>query len=140
MTADQKLNRVRTGWAEFKRLTDKIEELEALAEKVTPTLSDMPKGGFHSKDDTWAMLADYRDACKEQLHMYLKDCEELEKELNCIKSDAIRTTMKCRYVNKMTIEDIASTTCYNYRTIQKHLAKGRKIYCEVYDDKEPLAS
>lgn len=135
MNAEERLNRVRNGWQEFHRLSEKVEELEALATRVTPVLSDMPKGKSPKpKDDVWAMLADYKDQCEAEIRWYLKASQELEKELSIIYSPNIRTAMKYRYIDCLKVEDIADTMGYEIRSVRRFLAKGREIYLKEYKD------
>lgn len=134
MTAEERLNRVRNGRAEYLRLIDRVNELEAIAEKTTATLTGMPRGGDHQADDTWAALIDYRDRLTHSLKQYMKDCEELEEELNCILSPSIRTAMLFRYINGSTVEEIAEQMNYSVRQVYNLLGTGRRIYARCYDD------
>lgn len=137
MNVERRLNRVRWGWQEFNRLSLKVEELESLAQKITPTLSDMPKGNSpHPKDDTWATLIDYRTMCEEVIRQYLKDCKDLEEEMECIRSERIRTCMKLYYIDRYSQCRIADIMNYTERAIRSFLSKGRKIYYETYKDQE----
>lgn len=137
MTAEERLNRVRNSWREYKRLSEKLEELEAIATRITPVLSDMPKGNsFRPKDDTWAELADYRDKCDEEIRWYLKASKQLEEELKCITNQNIRTAMAYRYIDCYKLEDIAATMSYEVRQVKRYLSKGKEIYIKEYQDEQ----
>lgn len=132
-----KLNRVRDGKKEYERLIFRIEELKSVAEKITPVLSDMPKGGNKAKDDTWALLIDYKTRLGERLEQYVKDCEALDMEIDvCITSQRIRTAMKYRFINCLRVMDIAERMNYDTRTITRLLKTGRNLYEEHFSDKE----
>ena len=130
----RRLNRVRDGYFEYKRMLNRVQELEAIATKITPVLSDMPKGGSGNQDDKWARLADYKAKVQDKLNQYLLDCEELEEELDCIRSPRIRAAMKSKYIDVMQTDDIARLIETDERYVYKLLARGRKIYEETYKD------
>lgn len=133
MTPMDRLNRVRTSYAEAQRLLLKVEELEALATKITPVLSPTPKGDSGGyKDDSWARLIDYKMSCEELISEYIKSSMELDTELDCIRNRNIRTAMKYYYIDRKKQEAIADLMGYSDREIRYYLQKGRKIYCEVY--------
>ena len=129
---NERLNRVRNARFEYVRLLQKVEELETIATRTVPVLSQTPesRGSLRLQDDTWAKLADYKESCKEALNKYLTDCKELEKELECIKSPRIRTAMRYRYIDSFRITDIATAMGYEQRQIRRFLRTGEKIYSE----------
>jgi len=131
-----KLNRVRDGWYEYQRMNERVERLEALAEKTTVSLSGMPRGGSDGSTagDVWAMLIDCRDECARSIKQYLKDCKDLEQELLCIKSPRIRTAMMYRYIDCLDIEQIAERMECEERTVYYHIKKGRRIYEQTYEN------
>ena len=135
MTGSEKLNRVRVMRPEAERLSNKVEELENLATKMSQILSATPKGkGGSYKDDAWAAFIDYKSQCQAQLTDYLNACAELTEELECIKSTKIKTAMLYRYVDCLKIEQIAERMHYDIRNVYILLRKGKKIYCKVYGD------
>ena len=134
MDAYERLNRVRAGKTAYERLLSKVEYLTALSERVTPILSGMPKASAKpgQTDDTWAILADYKRECEEQLRMYVTACRELEQELSCIKSVRVRTAMYYRYVDLYPIPSIAEAMSMNERNVYKLLKRGRILYERYY--------
>lgn len=135
MTAEERLNRVRNGRAEYLRLIDRVSELEAIAEKTTTALTGMPKGSGRHTDDSWAALIDYRDSLSHSLREYIRDCEDLTQELmGCLDSPAIKTAMLYRYVNGSTVEQIADRMNYSVRQVYNLLSAGKQIYVRCYDD------
>ena len=133
MNPMERLNRVRTSYAEASRLLLKVEELENLATKITPVLSQTPKGSSGGyKDDSWATLIDYKMTCEEVISEYIKSSMELDEELDCIRNRNIRTAMKYYYIDRKKQETIAELMGYSDREIRYYLQKGRQIYCEVY--------
>lgn len=133
MNAIERLNRVRNGSFKYKRLLLKVEELETLATRTVPVLSQTPEAhsGINLRDDTWARLLDYKEECKAALNDYLKDCQELEAEIeSCIKSSRIKAAMLCRYVDIKSIRDTGRCIGYEERQVRRLLRTGEKIYCE----------
>lgn len=128
------INRVIDGRAEYDRMLLKVEELKTMAEKMTPVLSDMPKGGNHTLEDTWIKLADYKSELQFKMSAYIQDCMELENELECIRNDNIRTAMKYKYIDGLTIEKIADIMIYDTRQIDRYLHTGRSIYERFYNN------
>ncbi len=136
MTAYESLNRVRRDKVLFERLENRVAYLEALAERMTPVLSGLPKAvARHGQtDDTWAALADYKKELDIALHQYIIDCSVLEQELNCIKSTRVRAAMLYRYVDLYTVSRIADRMSMNERSVYKLLKRGRIIYEKHYEE------
>lgn len=137
MTPNEYLNRVKQGRLEYQRLLRKIAELEAIAEKVTPILSDMPKSPaeYGQTDQPWATLADYRTICVEKIKQFTEDSMTLEAELAVIRNANIKIAMAYRYIDAMTYEQIADRMHYTDRYIRRLLKEGRKIYFSAYANK-----
>lgn len=130
---ETRLDRVLAGAAENKRLQQKVEELQALAEKTTASLSEMPKGkGGKGKDELWNQLIDLKEKYELQLKIAELEKLDLETELDCIRNSDIRTAMKLFYVDGAQITTIAATMVYSPRTIDRYLQKGREIYERYY--------
>lgn len=121
---------------EYERLLAKVEELETLATKMTSNLTGLPKSANTKRndDDAWAALIDYKASCEAQLLDYLNACRALEKELDSIRSDKIRTAMKYRFIDCKRIDQIAVAMRYDKRWVQRLLEKGERIYKEMYGD------
>ena len=133
--AEARLRQVRDCKAEYDRQSQTLEELETLAESITSHLSDMPKahGSDHRQDDIWARLADQRSRVEEDLEYYLSLRHELEMEiLDLIRKPSIRTAMLYRYINCMSIEEIARMMRYEERNIFYLLRVGKDIYVNWY--------
>lgn len=127
------LDRVIKGRAEYNRLCRKVEELISLSEKTTTSLTKAPvSGSGGDKDSLWAQLADYKSQCEFQLLSYIRDCAELERELECIRDAGIRTAMKYKYIDAKTIHAIADEMGYSERHIDRLIQKGKSIYLGYY--------
>lgn len=128
-----RLERVREGWHESRRLMERIETLEALAEKVTPNITGMPKASSLYKDDVWARLIDARLECEASIKGYLEDYRTLETELNTIEKLNIREVLKYRYLNCLTVEKTAELMGIETRSVYRLLKQGKKIYRDMYE-------
>lgn len=133
-----KLDRVRNGRKEYERLLRKVEELEALAERTTTVITGTPRSGSGIPvDDSWAKLIDYKNKCLARMSAYLEDCENLEAEIeSCIKKPHIRAALKARYVDCLKVSEVARLIGYEPRNTYLLLAKGRRIYEGVYENKK----
>lgn len=130
------LYRVINGKKDFLRMKNKLTELEAIATKVTPVLSDMPKGGSpNPKDDAWAKFVDYKEKVQGQMERYLQDCIDLETELEAIVNGDVRVCLKYRYIDDLSIGEIATKTGYSSRNVDRLLSKGRLMYEKFYNCK-----
>lgn len=126
---EKKITRVLELRAEYKRLLGKVEELEALCERSTSSITGMPRSaGISLRDDTWAELMDYKASCSDRLNDYVMTWLELDGELDRIKNPNIRTAMKYKYLDGETISVIAEKMSYTTRSIDRFLRVGRRIY------------
>lgn len=132
---EDRLSRVINGKREYERIKLKVEELESVAERITLSLSPLPRGGGAKLvDDNWAKLVDYKNKCAWLLVMYEAEAKELEEELECIRNTNIRTAMKYRYIDDLTVDTIAERMSYSTRTIDRFLNTGRRIYYATYPE------
>ena len=129
-----RLNLVRDCKAEYERQLETLEELETIAESITPHLSKVPPSGSHRpKDDAWARLADQRSVVQEDLSYYLRVREELETELmTLIRKPSIRTAMLYRFINCLSIDEIAEKMKYDPRNVYYLIRSGKNIYLDWY--------
>ena len=137
MTALERLNWVRCKHFEYKRLLTKVEELETLATRTVPSPSLTPEvhSGTKTREDTWTLLMDYKAKCDGKLAEYLLGCRRLEDEIDaCIKSERIRTAMKGKFVDCLTVPQIAAAMNYQERQVFRFLRTGENLYSERYKD------
>lgn len=127
----ENITRVLDCRAEYERLLYTVAELEVLCQRVTTSLTGMPKGGSSLTDDTWAKLIDYKKKCEDRLNQYYQMKMELEQELDGVRNADIRTALKYKYVDGLTIEAIALRMHYSTRTIDRYLRTGRRIYAKL---------
>lgn len=110
-----------------------IERTRALAEKATPTLSKTPKGGSgERKDALWIRLADLEREYERQQKICEQYREELRDELGCIQDAETRTAASLKYVERQSLEEIASLLGYDKRTVYRRLGEARSIYEKHY--------
>ena len=131
------LNRVRRSKIAYEQLLIKVEQLETLATHITANLTGMPKAEGKSPDEIWAMLADYKNQCIGAVYQYLRDCKELDAEIDSLPYDPntefqIRAVMKCRYLDGMTGADISEKLHYSERYVRELISRGRTLYNEKY--------
>lgn len=130
----KRLERVIDFKPEYIRLTHRVEELESLAEYVAKTFSLAPaRGGNTKKDDTYVKVIEYKEKQENRIRDYLRDCEELEEEIDELLEDPVtRAIMKARYLEGKKAETIAEENYYDVRTIYRILKKCRTLYEQTF--------
>lgn len=97
-----------------------MEEWRLRAEKITKTISDMPRGGKALNiDDIIAemdeILRDVKQKVKESKLIQL----EIEIAIEELEDPVLERLMKCRYINQMTWKQIAIVMGYEERQIYR---------------------
>jgi len=102
-----------------KEIDRKINEIEAWKSKlyrVTPVLSDMPKGSGHAGNDKMLIgiisVIELQERLKTKLADLIKTRDEVEACINNVDNDLLREILKCRYMDGYTWEEIAVNNHY----------------------------
>jgi DNA-directed RNA polymerase specialized sigma24 family protein len=105
---------------QVKSKLDEIERLRSLETKITPTLSDMPKGGSSNKIE---IVTERIDEIERQMSDELKNLvdtrAEIEAAIQAIPETHYRELLERRYIYGERWEQIAVDMNYNYRTVFK---------------------
>ena len=101
---------------EVDRLSDERAQVLARAQKITPTLSDMPKSqsGANRLELAVEDIVENADKLAEKIREMLHAKEEIEQVIDSLEDDTLREIMKYRYINMMTWEQIAFKMHYSY--------------------------
>lgn len=104
---------------EVDRLSDERAQVLARAQKITPTLSDMPKSqsGANRLELAVEDIVENADKLAEKIREMLRTKEEIEQVIDSLEDDTLRRLMKYRYINGMTWELIAVKMNYTYQWV-----------------------
>ena len=106
----------------FEQISDSMLEVWSYATKITPLLSDMPKGGNGSGNkiecaiERIDSLAD--DLQKESIKM-METMEQVESAIQTVPDETLRLLLKLRYINGYKFEDVAKKMHYSYRNVTR---------------------
>lgn len=133
MTSQEKkkyLLRYRYFVQEVERLSDERAQVLARAQKITPTLSDMPKSqsGANRFELAVERIVENADKLEEKIKEMVQAKEEIEQVIDSLEDDTLRQLMKYRYINGMTLDKISFKIHYSYiHTCRLHRIALNKI-------------
>jgi len=104
---------------EVERLQNEKERLSSIRDKITPTYSDMPKGGTSDKTDTTAAIIDLDLEIDYQIKKWTELGQEIKAVIDTVEDCNLRLLLKYRYINGMTFEQIAVAMNYSWRQIHR---------------------
>lgn len=143
MRLEDFLESVQEARLEERRMSERIEELESRARKITPAYAQNAGGGGESggPQSLWALLADERS----QLELrHRRACEReiaVERFIQLIPGPNQRMVLRLRYLDGKRLEDAAGVMHYSYdwtrRTSAGAMKAARKLWRERYGDFAP---
>lgn len=116
---------------EVDRLSDERAQVLARAQKITPTLSDMPKSqsGANRLELAVEDIVENTDKLAEKIREMLHAKEEIEQVIDSLEDDTLREIMKYRYINMMTWNKVCYTLYHDKDDfIDKFDSYLRKLY------------
>ena len=128
MTNEDKKKKLKAYIFAGEKISDLIEEIEVLkakALKVTPTLSDMPKGSGTS--DKSGVIDIYLDMIHElecEARTLSDTKREVEHLISTIDDWAVERIMRLRYIDNLRWEDICCRVNYSWRQVHYLHADG----------------
>lgn len=93
------------------------ERVKSLCEKVTTTITGMPKGGGVSHEDMLLRLSELSKRIDEEVDAYVDKRGEIEAAINTVMDPVLQNVLRYRYINCMTFEQIAVKMSYSYMHI-----------------------
>ena len=105
------------------RINNKLEELDqlyALATKVTPTLSQDKGSGFNVSDkvgNVTAKIVDMKDEINNDIDRYLNLKRDIITKLDQLNDERYYTLLHMRYVHRKKFDVIANEMGYDYQSI-----------------------
>lgn len=106
----QKINR------RINRKCEEVSQLRELATKITPTLSDMPKGNQTSDKVSEAVskIADLEKEIDAEVDALVAIRNQIQAAIEAIQDDTLKTLLEYRYIDGLTWEKIAVKMNYSY--------------------------
>lgn len=117
---DLKKYRETEEWIEGRMET--IERLRTQAEKITSTLSDMPRGTPKIQDrmaEYTSEMIDYVEELAAKIIEHQRDQQRILQQIENMKNPLYRNILEAKYIRGLTLEDIASQKNYNYDHIRR---------------------
>lgn len=111
---------------QYRRLNDdinyKLEECEkwrALAEKITPTISDIPKGqsGGNRTENAIEHIIKLEQEINTQIDRLINVREQIENIIHTVPDYPLQMLLKYRYIAGYTWEEIAVKMNYSYQWV-----------------------
>lgn len=101
----------------FDRISDAMLEVRAYATKITPLLSDMPKGGNGSGNKierAIERLDSLAGDLEEQAVRMREAMKQVQSAIQTVPDETLRLLLELRYINGYTWEQIAVKMNYSY--------------------------
>lgn len=138
MTSQEKiefLGRYKTISRRIDRLLDERAEWLARATKITPTLSDMPKGGEQPNKIQLAVekMAEIENEVNAEIDSAQKTKMEIMAAIKTVGNENLRNVLELRYISGKKWEQIAVEMNYDYRYVLK--LHGRALQIVKVDTK-----
>ena len=119
MTAKEYLRQARRLKIAINGKTERMEQLRAIAESVTPTLSDMPKGTPNPQKMAHVVeaIADFSHEIAQDTIPLIDMQRKIQATINKIKRQDYRTVLELYYLNGYRWDDVARKMNYSERQI-----------------------
>lgn len=128
MTNDDKKKKLKSYTHANEKISDLIDEIELLrskALKVTPTLSDMPKGsGTSDKSGVIDKYLDMVGDLEHEIKRLYNVKREVEHLISTIDDWTVERIMRLRYIDNLRWEDICCRVNYSWRQVHYLHADG----------------
>lgn len=83
------------------------DKLRALAEKCTPSITDMPRGGAGGREDIYIRLAELDGEIGAEIKRCVDARREVEAAIDTVGDTTLRALLRHRYLDGMTWEQVA---------------------------------
>ena len=104
----------------FDRISDTMLEVMSYATKITPLLSDMPKGGNGSGNKierAIERLDSLADDLEEQAVRMREAMKQVQSAIQTVPDETLQLLLELRYINGYTWEQIAVEMDYSYQWV-----------------------
>ena len=104
---------------EIDRKLEECQKWHDKAEKITPTISDMPKSnsGSNKIESAVERIIDLENELNEKIDCLVALRRNIESDISSVEDDTLRTLLEYRYIDGMTWEEVAVKMNFNYRWV-----------------------
>ncbi len=95
------------------------EQLRALCEKVTTTITGMPPSGRNSREDAYVRMIEMGHKINDEIDRYVDMRKEIEAAINTVDDITLQTLLRYRYLNGLTWERVAVEMEKTWRWIHR---------------------
>lgn len=139
MTSREAKRRLEAAYWLTRRIESKLvqrDTMRNLAEKVTPVLSDMPKGGMPSSrvEEMAVKIADIEALIDEDINQLLNTQEELYQQINALPDPEAVTILEMRYLGHNTWEEIAERIHTSLRNVHNMHGRALQLFAEMHSN------
>ena len=136
------LYRMRMLMRQIPRRLWQIEQEKAKATKITTVLTGMPRGGKQNNqvEDGAIKLAELREAYEEAMNELHYMQVELVPLIDSLEDARLSATMRLRYINGYSQNEIADAIYVADRSVRRYLMLAERELCKRYPDKIVLSS
>ena len=113
------LSRYRSICRRIRNKLDNIERLHSIETKITPTLSDMPKGGGQENkiESATESIIEIQSQIADEIRQLTFTRSEIENAIRAVPDENYRELLELRYIDGLTWEKIAVKMNYTYRWV-----------------------
>jgi NRPS condensation-like uncharacterized protein len=102
------------------------EQLRALCERATTTITGMPPSGRNSREDAYVRMIEMGYKINDEIDRYVDMRKEIEAAISTVEDITLQTLLRYRYLNGLTWEKIAVEMNYAWRNV--HYLHGKALY------------
>lgn len=127
------LNRYRIKDQQITRLIEKKEQLLTLATRVTPQLSDMPRGGGKSTEDIYAEMIDIELDINAEIDELAKIKLDICRQIKLIDNITVRKILGYRYIKRWSDKRGQRRIGYSYKYIAKIMGMSKTSILKIHN-------
>jgi ATP-dependent Lon protease len=117
MTTDEKkqyLNQYKVCQQRVEAKAEELAKIRSIAAKITPAISDMPRSsGGNRLQESIEQLIKVETELNQSIFDMVRTKKRIERAINEVDDETLRTLLEYRYINGMTFESMALQMHYN---------------------------
>ena len=113
------LKRYNVCFKEVERLQEEKERLKSIRDKVTQTLSDMPRGSGGDKSNVADAIMDLDEQIGYEIENWIDIGNTTKGIIEAVKDSNLRLLLEYRYIDSMKFEQIAVKMSYSWMQIHR---------------------